>query len=372
MINPETQFLSRPLQLHPQREILETKVLAREPADRAAPRVSFYLPGRTRSCGPALRKVRLIHLIKEAEALIARDHGVEVARGMMRSFWKCEPMKLVEQSGMPLAIFHDSEFTGAMNLGHSVEEKVVVADSFHIKPVLAWLQSAPPFWLISLSAHRVKLYEGNPWELKIREVVQALPAGEAGDRTRPRAAADKERVRRFFQEAESVLHPILNQDRHPVVIAGVSWLHPLYRKVNRDPDLVSHAIQGNVERWSDEELRLSAMEILGRLVDRAKEEARTEFETLSWKGQATDDLHRVARAAVRGEVRKIMIASDQMLWGRMHPKSGTVVLHPFQLDSKDDDVLDDLAETVLSRGGRVLCLPSQELPTGSPVAAILK
>jgi len=372
MIHSETQFFSRPLQLHPQRELIEAKVLARAPADKAAPRVSFYLPGQTRSFGPALRKVRLIHLIKEAEGLIARDHGVEIARGLMRSFWKCEPMKLVEQSGMPLAIFHDAEFSGAMNISGPVEEKVVVADSFHIKPVLAWLQSAPPFWLISLSAHRVKLYEGTPWELKIREVVQAIPSREVGERMRPRAGADKESVRRFFLEAESVLHPILNQDRHPVVIAGVSWLHPIYRKVNRDPDLVSHAIPGNVERWSDEELRAAAMEILSRLVDRAKEDARTEFENLSWKGEATDDLHRVARAAVRGKVRKILIASDQMLWGRLHPESGSIVLHPQQLDSRDDDILDDLAEAVLARGGRVLCLPSQELPTASPVAAILK
>jgi hypothetical protein len=357
------------LSIYTNRSEIETRLLAasRREAGTETPCVSIYLPRQNSSHTVAQRKFRLIRLLKQAERLITQDYGPVRAKQFVTEFWRCDPTRLVEQYGLSIAFFHDQDFTGAIPLPMEVEERVVVAQSFHIKPLLAWLQSAPPFWLISLSTHQVRLFEGNPWEIKLREVIEH--ASGSGEPTR--GTLTKEQVRQFFLRAEEGLHPILREDRHPIVIAGVAWLHPIYRRISRDPDLVAHAIYGNVERWGEEKLRLAAFETLSKLLDRAKKEAIAEFERLAWTGNASDDLVEVARAAVKGRVRKIILASDQMLWGKLHPKSGNITLHPHQLDTQDDDILDDLAEIVLANGGKVLCVPSQDLPTGSPVAAVM-
>lgn len=47
-------------------------------------------------------------------------------------------------------------------------------------------------------------------------------------------------------------------------------------------------------------------------------------------------------------------------------------IHPVELDHEDDDILDDLAQAVLTAGGEVIVAPKDQLPTTSPVLAILK
>lgn len=339
---------------------------------RSGPCVSIYLSRQLPGESPERRRVQLIRMIKEAERLVAKDHGVHAARELIARFWRSKPMRMIGSSGMAVAYFHEKDFTGAMALPTAVESRTVVADSFHVKPVLQWLQSAPNYHLLSLTTRTLKLYEGTPWGLKVVKMVQI---GEDHRNTRNgqkgQITESKEAIRQFFIRAEKELHPIVNGKRYPLVIAGVGWLHPIYRRVNRDRDLLSHAILGNVEKWSRDDLRKAALEAMGALMEQARKAVVRQFHELAYEGKATDDLAAIAQAAAEGRVKKVLVASDQLLFGRLDRGTGALSVHHAQQDSKDDDVLDDLAELVLARGGRVLCLPTSELPTRSPAAAVL-
>jgi hypothetical protein len=60
------------------------------------------------------------------------------------------------------------------------------------------------------------------------------------------------------------------------------------------------------------------------------------------------------------------------VWGRMDPASGELDLPAQRRSEQDDDVLDDVAEAVLARGGDVLSLEPARMPSKSPVAATLR
>jgi hypothetical protein len=341
-----------------------------EPLHPAGPRISIYIPGQSASLGPAHRKVKVIKMLKQAERLIAGDHGVRIARELIARFWRTHPLGVIERSSYPIGYFHDWKATRTMPLPVQVQERVVVAESFHVKPLLECLQLCPMYYLISLSAKRVRLYQGTPWELKLRHAVGVNDEVDSSNSIRKRQEATKEEMRRFFSRAEKEIYPFIKENRSPVIVAGVSWLHPIFRRINRDPDLIAYAIQGNVEKWSEENLRHAALEALSKLAEQNKFEAIQEFQELSFQGRSSDDLSIVAKAAAHGKVKKIIVASDQMLFGKIDPTSGEVSLHSRQMDSSDDDVLDDLAESVFAKGGKVFCLPTKDLPTQSPVAAI--
>ena len=384
------------ISLYPNHSELKKYVL-RSPnrQDKAGPCLSIYLPRQSPSFNPSQRKFRFIKLVKQVEQLVARDHGIHYARDLVRKLWLTDPLGLIESSGLSLAWFHDQEFTGAMHLPLDVPERAIAASSFHVKPVLSWLQSSPHFYLISLTSRRVRLFEGNSWELKLIRSVRSdddretednsISESEWGFDTKAirsesksgptkdtgRNQRSKEKVRQLFLKAEKEFYPIVSKNRSPVVMAGVSWLHPIYRRVNRDPDLIHHAVQGNVEKWSEDQLRQAVFGVLEKVLQQARREISREFRELAHAGGASDDLTEIARAAVKGKVRKILLASDQTLFGKIDRRTGGVTLHSEQLDSADDDVLDDLAEAVLSSGGKVLCVPSRDLPTSSPVAAVL-
>ena len=63
---------------------------------------------------------------------------------------------------------------------------------------------------------------------------------------------------------------------------------------------------------------------------------------------------------------------DAHLWGKMDPATGAVELHTKKMDTHDGDVLDDITEAVILRGGEVYSIEAARMPTRSPVAATLR
>ncbi len=87
---------------------------------------------------------------------------------------------------------------------------------------------------------------------------------------------------------------------------------------------------------------------------------------------ASKNIFQIARAVVRGQVRKLVIMEDISIFGKIDRKSGGLAIHPFDQDHEDDDILDDLAQMVLSQGGEVIVAPRDQIPKGRPILAILE
>ncbi|RPH70026.1 MAG: hypothetical protein EHM78_13020 [Myxococcaceae bacterium] len=89
-------------------------------------------------------------------------------------------------------------------------------------------------------------------------------------------------------------------------------------------------------------------------------------------GRAGIGLREVANAAIHGRVRTLLHAEGEHLWGKLDRTTGDLEVREEQLDTEDAEVIDDLSETVLLRGGDVFEVPRGALPNGSPVAAIYR
>lgn len=65
------------------------------------------------------------------------------------------------------------------------------------------------------------------------------------------------------------------------------------------------------------------------------------------------------------------MAADQLVPGSLDPSSGRIsfdqLAHP-----NVDDLLDDLAELVLKKGGEVVVVPADSMPTQTGAAAIYR
>jgi hypothetical protein len=110
-----------------------------------------------------------------------------------------------------------------------------------------------------------------------------------------------------------------------------------------------------------------------------RQEARTRLEQALLTFKIADEMNlvqrsirKIAKAAVQGRVRKLVIASNREYFGKLDPKTGDIRLHPFDLDHEDDDILDDLAQSVLKSGGEVYVVKKDEIPSGRPILAILE
>jgi hypothetical protein len=87
------------------------------------------------------------------------------------------------------------------------------------------------------------------------------------------------------------------------------------------------------------------------------------------------DLSAAGRLAVGGRIRLLMAERGRRLWGRLDRETGII---EFVQEAGSDpgenavELLDELAEVVILRGGNALVLAAEWMPTDTGVAAVLR
>jgi len=340
--------------------------------------------------------IRFKNLLGEAERLLATKLSArEVAK-------LTAPLARLVEDGpwgdgaSGLAVFRSGDGTGHYSVPFELPERVVVADSFHVRPLIRYLQSTGRFFVLALSQNAVTLYEGNERCLKplptgnlpgsLSDVLQ--PDGPARYLSRHSGASGpsggsfhggggiedhkKEDLERYFRAVDDALWDALRDEHAPLVLAGVGYYHPLFRAVSRYPHLLSEGLEGHFEHTSRKDLHERAWPIVKAELQRREQAATAEAARLRGRGLSSDDLRTVAQAAVQGRVRRLLLARGKHVWGRLDRDTGDIELHESQQDADDDDVLDDIAQAVLARGGEVLLLEPERFTNGTKVDAVLR
>ncbi|HEX6173384.1 MAG TPA: hypothetical protein VF089_05170 [Candidatus Binatia bacterium] len=279
-----------------------------------------------------------------------------------------------------------------------VPELSVVADSFHIKPLIRILQSSDRYQLLGLNRREVKLFEGNRDALDEIEPAPGVPrtitdalgdeltephltvasygTGAAGPAMRHGHGAKKDEVdvdaERFFRAVDrAVLEHHSRPSGLPLILAALPEHHSLFRQVSQNSFLVSEAVDIHPDALSGEALRERAWRVieprylarLATLVD--------EFGKAKSNGLGSDDAALIAEAAAAGRVATVLIEAERHVPGRIDQVSGRVefgdLAHP-----EVDDLLDDIGELVLEKGGQVVVVPAERMPVETGVAAIYR
>jgi hypothetical protein len=129
------------------------------------------------------------------------------------------------------------------------------------------------------------------------------------------------------------------------------------------------------DAYSDQQAKEICSELrvlVRRETQKSLQKVLLEFKSAEHIQLTQKDIHEIASAAVQGRVEKLVVVDGVQIFGKIDRKTGSLKVHPFDLDHEDDDVLDDLAQIVLAHGGEVLVVASEDLPKGRPAIAILR
>lgn len=132
-------------------------------------------------------------------------------------------------------------------------------------------------------------------------------------------------------------------------------------------------ITGNPEHLRPEELQEQAWTIVEPYFRQEMEKTVEQYQQLAITLNATDKIEEVVAASFYGRVDKLLLAIDTQIWGKFNPEIGKV-LHYQAEQSQDDDLalLDFAAIQTLQKDGSVYVLPPEEMPSDSPIAAVLR
>lgn len=367
-------------------------------APREAPCVSVFLP--THRMGPSTEQdpVRLKNLLADAESRLI-DEGLRrpVARELLapavgllneRPFW--------QHQSDGLALFLAKGWWHTYRLPLELPELTVVAKRFHVKPVVPLLMGDGHFYILAVSQNEIRLLEGSRQavhEVDLEEVPRSLrEALRFDDPEKERlfhvtgreggsaavfhghgigGEVDKERTLRYLRLVDAGLGEVLSDQRAPLILAGVDYVRDMYREVTSYPALVEEGISGNPEHLRPEELHERAWTLVEPLFRRGEQEAAARYRELAGTGMATGDLQEGVAAAHQGRVEVLFVALSEERWGTLDAGIGRITVHD-EPQPGDEDLLDLAVVRTLLGGGTVYAPPSDRMPSGTSVAAILR
>ncbi len=382
------------------------KELLEEPDGTA---VSIYLP--TARVGSEVEGDRLrfrAALERAVELAAAEEDGdaptdeLEDLKPLIddREFWR------YQSDG--LAVFVAPGLQRIYRVPTEFQELVVVGPTFHTRPLIDLLQAPDRYWVLGLGRNDLRLWEGTaeglaPMDLsglpkslldalgfefeRDPEFVHRRKAGPSrGQRGRGGHQPtfhghgvghdDSEpELRRYFKRVDRGLGEFLSDEIGPVVLAAVQEYHPIYRDVSSLDNLVGKGVEASVTDWSPERLHEAAWPIAREAALDKVDEALELWERAYGQGKGEMDVANVARLAIAGRIRLLLTERDRRIWGTVDRGTGAVeVLREGGDDPGNHavELLDELAEMVLRRGGRALVLSPERMPTDTGVAAVLR
>lgn len=281
-----------------------------------------------------------------------------------------------------LAVFLSPQRCMVRKLMRSPGDLTVVADSFHLRPLLHVTQHGMRYQILCVSAHDVVLYSADqektcPVELHSHvptRMVEATgkPANAPNRKDNERSADDSKELRQFFTRLDSAIYEYHNGPAQlPLLLAAQSEYQGLFREVSKNPNLLDvrferdpfHELeQDRLGELSWEVVKDALAADLDDLVERYHSNAAHEL--------AFAEVETIARAASMGQVETLLVEEDRRIGGRLS-EDGAVEYGAVDAP-RTDDVTDDIAERVLSAEGQVRFLPSEKMPVGTGIAAILR
>jgi hypothetical protein len=374
----------------------ELKILTKK---QAGSRVSLYMPTYQAGAEVQQNAIRCKNLMREAERRL-------LAAGLRPSdvsAWLEPIQRLVvdnafwQEQSDGLALFRDAEIFRAYRLPLAFEEIIMVAERFHLKPLLPLFTGDGRFYVLALSQNAVRVHQcsrDHTRTVQLDNVPHSLAealrfddpekqlqfhTGTPGGGGRRAAMFHghgigedaKDNIRGYFRQIDRGIQEALRGEQAPLVIASVDYLLPLYREVSTYPHLVDTGITGNPEGIRAEDLHASAWPLVEPLFGQAQDEARARYDRYIGTGLASYDLAMIVPAAYDGRIDTLFVAVGIQQWGTFTPKTRDIQVHR-EAAAQDEDLLDFAAVHTFVNSGTVYAVAPERVPGGHHAAAVFR
>lgn len=262
--------------------------------------------------------------------------------------------KLLKSFNSNIGIFRSSDSFRMLNVPVETDYLCVVATSFHVKPLLRWIQADKEFFMLGMDDKSVSIYYCTQSNAVHVDTIFI-------------SNFDKSKI--WFNEW---LRSCVGQGRTPLFLSGdQKFTNQIFSEVTY-PYFRRDCVVGFFNSAHPESAVAEIRLHLQKETRQQLEKSLVEFNWAEEMKLGYKNIFQIARAAVKGKIRKLIVADGIQIFGKIDKHTGGIKINPAHLDHEDDDLLDDLAQTVLASGGEVIVVPRNTIPKGRPILAILK
>ncbi len=367
-------------------------------AQHEPPCISLYQPTHRHHPENQQDVIRFRKLVRVIEESLRQNYPDLEFRELMKPFhelaedghfWK-------HQTRDGLAILAGTGIYDVIQLQQPLHEIAVVADSFHVKPLMRYLQSADRFQVLALTRDSAAVFEGDRYALDLATVADDFPSSlddvvepERSEKGVSVASANSGvgspkmlrghgegkhdiDTEKYFRAVDLAITAKFSRPSGlPLVLAVLPEHEAMFRRISQNTLLLADGVSCSPHALSEDELRQKVWQVLEPHYLARLEVLKENYSNAAARQAGSPVLTDVAKAAVAGRVGTLLVEADRVIPGVIDKTTGLI-----RADSPEshsvDDMLDDLAELVLVMGGQVLVVPAERMPTTSGLAAIYR
>lgn len=365
--------------------------------DKDGPLISLYQP--THRSFPENKQDQIVFkkLLQVVEKSLEQLPNFNVIDAIMKPFYALKDDKeFWNHTSDGIAVFANEKKCIVYNLDNPVNEMAVVANSFHIKPILKANQYTQRYLLLGLSRDNFSLFKGNRYSFKAIEIDKDTPrtlnevlgfqttdphlnhgSYGAGGSAMYHGHGDVQQeidkdTEKYFRYVDSfVLDHYSKANKLPLILVSLTEHISLFKELSKNPYLIEESIAKSIDSMDIEEIQVKARKIIETINTEKNQKMVESFSNAEADAMGSSNLEEIAKAAFESRVETIFIEEDKIIPGKINPETGDIKYG--DINSPDyDDVYDDLAEMVLSNGGAVFVLAKDKMPSTTGVAAIYR
>lgn len=347
--------------------------------------------------------IRFKNLVKKLEQSLASTYSKAETEALLQPYHQlADTIDFWQHTLDGIAILSNGDSFQVFHLQRSVPDFAVVADSWHLKPLLRQLQTQDRYQVLCLSRAAVALYEGNrdgldalvferPFPNTIETALDpdqilefnhpnpyhlgraTSPHPAMGPVTTTRKDETDTEIERFFRVVDKAVTEHVSQHSSlPLMLVCLPEHQGIFRKIARNPHLVEQGVSIDPGALTVQQLSQRAWEAIEPVAAKRVQDMVARFKQEHGTGLSSDNLDLILPAVLQDRVDVLLVDADQRIAGRVNRDAQTITYLADFSAPDAEDVLDDVAEMVMRRGGQVMVVPSQYMPTGTGIAAIYR
>src|SRR5690554_1841484 len=369
------------------------------------PAVSIYFPAQRLDNKGKNNQLAFRAQVRLARALLAERYEPQEYRDidiMMDA--RLEDGEFWGSLTQGVAAFFAPGFERVYRLNQDVLAETVVGETLHTRPMLRVLARPQHYWVLALDAKDTRLYEVNgrqidqvgigviptsvesalfqpypPQQQDRQREVTSPPGGNAGVHGVGDGRDGRpELLRQFAQVVDARLKEFLRGDKDPLILGAAGQIKALFRQESTLSNLFSEGLQESLSHLTTAEIRERSQPIIHRFAEHKVDDILALWEREYGRGQGEIDLQQIATRTLMSQVRYLFIERGRRIWGSLNRNNGTISIsgengqNHQDMQSGRSDILDELAEFVISRGGEAFVLEPEKMPSETGAAAILR
>jgi hypothetical protein len=353
------------------RKLLNTLMKVKE-----YPCISILLPTHRTAPDNQKNAIRIKNGVKQATEKLENEFGKKESKELVDKIKTLAASVDISRTLDGLALFVSKEVSQMVDIPFTVRERVIIDKTFATRDLIMGVNRGTHYYILDLSLHRARLI--SCFRDQAQEVSHnGFPINSDFpmlDLNPTDFSREKEKqIKEFFNKVDKLFISNYHDDSSRLVLAGVQKNLALYKDVADMKEIILGQIEGNYESVSAHDLGKKAWEVVRERNRQDRHNALKEIQDAVSAQKFASGISEAWRFANEGRV-SLLVVEEGFNVSAGIEDNNVLVMDISNLPEKKimPDAVDEVAEIVIEKGGKVVFVDDGTLGKHHKIAAILR